>query len=497
MENRTMREVAMRFVSTRGQSPAVLAPEALLLGIAPDGGLYMPDHLPQADWAGLPDDYPALAAALWGLLLPGFSAEELHSAAQAAYGPRFESPEVAPLFSLDGAWVLELFHGPTAAFKDLALTALPPLMAFSRDRLCPEKNILLLTATSGDTGSAAMAGFAGLPRSKALVFYPSGGISPVQEAQMRRMPGDNLLAFAIRGDFDAAQAGVKAAFARALETGPGEGLILSSANSINIGRLMPQLVYYFSAYKRLVSRGALKAGQPLHAVVPSGNFGDILAGLLAKRLGLPLGKLVCASNQNRVLADFLATGRYDRRRQLRLSLSPSMDILVSSNVERLLYLASGGDALQVAGLMRQLESAGHYQLPQGMLANIQQDFLAASATEEDTLAAIQNVWQAQRYVLDPHSAVAWQVYQSLRGQLPPGPVLVLSTASPFKFPGTVLRALGEEVPEGLSAMRKLAEITGLPLPRALAWLEAAPQLRGRVIEPEDIAATALQEARAW
>lgn len=487
----------MRFVSTRGKSPKALAPEALLRGIAPDGGLYLPDTLPQAQWAALPDAYPDLAKALWEPLLPGFTPEEIHTAAQAAYSDRFENPLVAPTRSLGSAFVLELFHGPTAAFKDLALTALPQLIRLARDKAFPGQRILILTATSGDTGAAAMAGFKDLPQTKAVVFYPDGGISAVQEAQMRCMPGRNLQVYGIRGDFDLAQAGVKAAFAQAPGAGLPERLILSSANSINIGRLLPQVVYYFCAYRTLVQSAALMPGELLHVVVPSGNFGDILAALMAKRMGLPLGKLACASNQNRILTDFLTTGRYDRRRDLKRSLSPSMDILVSSNVERLLYLASLGDQELVAGLMRMLREQGHYQLPDDVFRAIQADFLAVSATEEDTLAAIRQAWEEHRYVLDPHAAVAWHAYGQLQTQLTPGKTLVLATASPFKFPGTVLRALGEEAADGLHAMRVLSDKAGLAPPKSLSWLEGAEVLRGKMIEPGDIPATVFQEAKAW
>ena len=488
----------MRFISTRGKSPAVQAPEAVLAGIAPDGGLYSPAQLPALDWQALPADYPALAGEVFARLLPGFPPETLANIARAAYGGLFDSPEAAPAVPVGDAFVLELFHGPTAAFKDLALCVLPRLMAFARDRLEPGRRILILTATSGDTGSAAMAGFRDLPGTRVAVFYPEAGISPVQRAQMRRMPGNNLAAYAIRGDFDAAQAGVKAAFAQAGEAGLPERLLLSSANSINIGRLVPQVVYYISAYKALLRRGALRAGESLHVIVPSGNFGDILAAFLAKRMGLPLGKLVCASNHNRVLTDFLATGRYDRRRPLRLSCSPSMDILVSSNVERLVHLISGGDSALTARLMQELNEAGCYQLPPNILRRIQADFLAVSASEEDTLAAVRQAWEAQRYLLDPHAAVAWHAYLQLKRRLPPGRVLVAATASPFKFPGTVLGALGEAgAPEGLSAMRMLSVKTGLPLPRALAWLTGSGDLRDQLIDPAGIPAAAFQEALTW
>ncbi len=485
----------MRFISTRGRSRPVSAPEAVLSGLAPDGGLYLPDALPALNWQSLPEDYPSLSEAVFCLLLPGYAQEALRGAAREAYTGCFDSPEVTPLRPAGEAHVLELFHGPTAAFKDLALSALPRLMVLARDALKPGQRILILTATSGDTGSAAMAGFRDLPGTRAAVFYPAEGVSPVQRAQMRRMPGENLRAFGIRGDFDAAQAGVKAAFARADEAGLPGGVLLSSANSINIGRLVPQVVYYISAYKTLLGRGALKAGEPLHVVVPSGNFGDILAAYLAKRMGLPLGKLVCASNQNRVLTDFLASGRYDRRRPLRLSLSPSMDILVSSNVERLLYLASGGDSALTARLMQELKEEGCYQLPPAILRRIREDFLAVSVSEEDTRAAIRAAWERQGLALDPHAAVAWHAWERLRPRLASGKALILATASPFKFPQTVLEALGEaHAAPGLCAMRALAEKTGVPLPASLSWLEGAKDLRDQVIDPADILPTAFREA---
>ena len=488
----------MRFISTRGQSAAASAPEAVLRGLAPDGGLYLPDTLPRLDWAALPEAYPALAAAVFQALLPGFAAGALSDIATQAYTHRFDSPRVAPVRPLEDAFVLELFHGPTAAFKDLALSALPRLMTSARDALMPGTRILVLTATSGDTGGAAMAGFAGLPDTRALVYYPEEGISPVQKAQMRRMPGDNLRAFGIRGDFDRAQSGVKAVFAKAQAEGLPERLLLSSANSINIGRLVPQVVYYISAYQDLVRRGALRPGESLHVVVPSGNFGDILAAFLAKAMGLPLGRLVCASNQNRVLTDFLATGHYDARRALRLSISPSMDILVSSNVERLLFYATGGDRGHVARLMRQLKEQGHYQLTGAPLSHVQEHFMATSATEADTRAAIRQVWQQAGYLMDPHAAVAWHGYQQIKAQLPPGKALILATASPFKFTGAVLNALGmPQDKDDVMGLRSLSRHTGLPLPSSLSWLEGAGDLRGQVIEPEAIANTAFQEASQW
>ena len=485
----------MQFISTRGLSPAVSGPEAVLFGIAPDGGLYLPDTLPRLD--GLlygSMDYTELAATVFRALLPGFAGDALDKAARAAYMGPFFSPDVTPLVPVGDDFVLELFHGPTAAFKDLALQALPRLMASAVSELSPGMDTLVLAATSGDTGSAAMKGFQGIPGFRVLVYYPVEGVSAVQKAQMRTMAGSNVRAMGIRGDFDTAQAGVKAAFARADELPP--GIRLSSANSINIGRLIPQIVYYIHACRELLRLGRLKPGGLADFIVPTGNFGDILAGYLAKKMRLPIGTLVCAANANRVLADFMGTGVYDARRALLPTLSPSMDILVSSNLERLLYLASNGDGELVRGLMADLKANGVYRADKALMRAIRRDFSAASVSDVGCLQAIRAVWDAHAYLMDPHTAAAWGAMSEMpeNGR----PRVVLATASPFKFPRAMFRALNLPEPMDEPALpEKLGELTGLPVPASLTGLDLLPVLHQDVIPGNAVADDALKRAASW
>ena len=456
----------------------------------------MPDTLPDLSHLLTGEyDYAGLAGRVFAALLPGFSDAELSAVAHAAYGAQFDSPDIAPLVRVGDCHILELSHGPTAAFKDLALQALPRLMALAREKLGSQDKYLVLTATSGDTGSAAMRGFMDVPGFRVLVYYPRGGVSAVQLAQMTRMEGDNVRAVGIRGDFDEAQAGVKEAFAMDKARLP-QDLRLSSANSINIGRLVPQIVYYIAALRALRKDGALRPGQAADFIVPSGNFGDILAGYLAGRMGLPVGRLVCASNENSVLADFLTTGVYDRRRPLHRTISPSMDILVSSNLERLLYEASGRDAKWVSGLMRQLKEDGHYRVDGETLRRIQEQFAGVSADGAQAMAAIRDVWQRHRYLMDPHTATAWAAQSALAGS--DHPRVILSTASPFKFPGAVLRALGrgEATDEG-SLPEELSAVTGLDIPRSLEGLLDQPLRHPDVIDKGDILDDVLREAESW
>ena len=485
----------MRFISTRGVSPAVSGPEAVLFGIAPDGGLYLPETLPRLDHLlSGPYSYAELAAAVFRALLPGFTGEALDKAARAAYMGPFSSPDVTPLVPVGDDFVLELFHGPTAAFKDLALQALPRLMASAMSELAPGTDTLVLAATSGDTGSAAMKGFQGLPGFRVLVYYPALGVSAVQKSQMRTMSGDNVRAVGIRGDFDAAQAGVKAAFARAPELPP--GIRLSSANSINIGRLIPQIVYYVHACRELTRLGRLKPGGLVDFIVPTGNFGDILAGYLAKQMGLPIGTLVCAANANRVLADFMETGVYDARRKLLPTLSPSMDILVSSNLERLLYLASDGDSGTVRGLMAELQTKGVYRADKALMRAIRLDFSAASVSDAECLQAIRAVWEAHHYLMDPHTAAAWGAMGEMEES--GRPRVVLATASPFKFPRAIFRALGLPAPvEDTALPERLGELTGLSVPASLTGLDLLPVLHQDVIPGAAVSDDALKRAIVW
>ena len=484
----------MRFISTRGLAPAVTAPEAVLEGLAPDGGLYMPDKLPRL-FENKSDgpDYASLAASVFSALLPGFSPNDCARTARDAYGAQFDDPAITPIRQAGDVFVLELFHGPTAAFKDLALQALPRLMALAREKLTPDKKIMVLTATSGDTGSAAMRGFCDLPGFRVLVYYPKDGVSAVQKGLMLTMPGSNLEAVAVLGDFDAAQAGVKAAFQAG---GTPSNLQLSSANSINIGRLVPQVVYYAAACRALVARGAAKPGDLIDFFVPTGNFGDIFAGFLAREMGLPIGQLVCASNANRVLTDFLKTGVYDRRRPLQKTLSPSADILVSGNLERLLFVSSGGDAPLIKGLMDQLTQKGFYQVPENQMQKIREIISADSATDEQTLLVIRDVWETRQTLLDPHTALAWHALRQLQNA-PRRPRVVLATASPFKFPQAMCEALGVRNPPEAHAMEALAEKTGLLPPEPLRGLTQKPVLRDETIWPEDLVSDALGRAMAW
>ena len=480
-----------RFISTRGSAPDLSASAAILQGLAPDGGLYMPDR-PLGDIAPAASYAQTALAVLQAAFGGDYEAEQLRTIAEKAYNAqRFDDERIVPLRRVGDRHVLELFHGPTASFKDLALSVLPPLMAIARQRLAPDREILVLTATSGDTGSATMAGFRDMPGIKVIVFYPEHGVSPVQQAQMQRMAGDNLRAVAIRGDFDQAQRGVKQIFARAQDIAP--QCLLSSANSINIGRLIPQMAYYLHAAHQL-GEGA----KPLFSV-PTGNFGDIFAGALAGQSGLSLSGLVCATNDNRVLKDVLDTGVYDRRRPLHKTLSPSMDILVSSNFERAVYAAAQGDAAHVSGLMTELEREGHMTLPPQVHSRLRASFAVASCTDEQALRTMRAVNERHGYLPDPHTACAWQALDDISGRGAPNqPAVVLATASPYKFPQAALSALGLQVPnDAREQLLSLSRHTGIPMPRALDGLFDQPVLHDEVIDPDDMVAYVQRRATAW
>ena len=470
----------MLYQSTRGGAPAVSSARAVVDGLAPDGGLYVmaPDAIPQLDWrAMLALDYNSIAAKVLSALLPDFNESEAKELVSAAYAGKFSDPRIAPLRAAGDNLFLELFHGPTSAFKDVALCLLPHLMKRSAEKCGNRDDILILTATSGDTGKAALEGFRDVPGIRILVFYPRDGVSAVQKAQMVTQTGKNVKVCAVEGNFDDAQSGVKAIFS-AMPQG------LSSANSINIGRLVPQVSYYFSAYFDAVRLGKIRAGQKLNFSVPTGNFGDILAGYLALRMGLPVGKLICASNANNVLTDFIRTGVYDRRRPFHKTVSPSMDILISSNLERLLYLMSGDSAL-VASLMAQLKEDGHYQVPSDLLEKIQAQFCAYCCDDAGTKAAISRVWSQSAYLCDTHTAVGWQAAQEF-GKAE-GPTVVLSTASPYKFPAAVLSAIGKACDgDEFAMMDTLEDETGVPMPENLRGLKERPVLHRDVVAPADM-----------
>ena len=471
----------MLYVSTRGASPAVSSARAIVDGLAPDGGLYTmgPGEIPSLDWRGLLDlDYSSLASKILSALLPDFSENEAKSLVEAAYRDKFSSaPHIAPLRPAGDELFLELFHGPTSAFKDVALCLLPHLMKRAASISGGADDILILTATSGDTGKAALEGFRDVPGIRIMVFYPRDGVSAVQKAQMVTQRGKNVKVCAVEGNFDDAQSGVKAVFS-AMPEG------LSSANSINIGRLVPQVVYYFSAYFDAVRLGRIRAGDKLNYAVPTGNFGDILAGYLAAEMGLPVGKLICASNANNVLTDFINTGVYDRRRPFHKTLSPSMDILISSNLERLLFLLSGDSAL-VASLMAQLRTEGRYEVPADLLAKIQSRFAAFCCDDAQTKASIARVWRDSGYLIDTHTACGSSAARAFGTEH--GPTVILSTASPYKFPAAVLSAIGAPCGgDEFAMMDALETYTKIPMPENLRGLRERPVLHRDVVAPADM-----------
>lgn len=461
----------MNYQSTRNHRLQASSASAVLEGIAADGGLYIRDDLSTMnfDWKGLlGEDSLTMSARILSALLPDIP--DMETLVKQGYEGKFETDELTPLAQVGDRYVLELFRGPTSAFKDVALSLLPRLITSAKTVCGVDDEIVILTATSGDTGKAALEGFHDVPGTRIIVFYPHGGVSTVQQAQMATQEGSNVCVCAVRGNFDDAQTGVKNIFA-ACQDKDLHGVRLSSANSINIGRLAPQVMYYFRAYADLVKAGRIRVGDTVHYVVPTGNFGDILAGYFAKLMGLPVGKLVCASNANDVLTEFLSTGVYDKRRPFHKTTSPSMDILVSSNLERMLYLLSDGDDAYVAGLMRQLRDEGRYQVTDKMLARLHEIFSCACCDDAQAAEVMGRVWREHGYVCDPHTAVAWHAADAFMAQADGAPVVVLSTASPYKFPAAVLSALGEEPGDDEFAMMdKLSALTGTPIPKNLATL---------------------------
>ena len=492
----------MQYQSTRDKNLKAGSAQAVLNGLAPDGGLYTMPSFDEArfDYREVLDlDTFAMSARILSKLLPDFSEEEMTKLVHDGYAGKFETDHLTPTVSVGEDHILELFRGPTSAFKDVALSMLPRLMTASKEKLGVDDEIMILTATSGDTGKAAMEGFCNVPGTRIIVFYPYGGVSAVQQAQMATQAGENVCVCAVRGNFDDAQTGVKNIFASVGREGllKGKGVSLSSANSINIGRLAPQVVYYYRSYADLVKAGRIRTGDKVDFVVPTGNFGDILAGYFAKEMGLPVGKLVCASNANNVLTDFLRTGRYDRRRPFYKTVSPSMDILVSSNLERLLYLLSGDDKL-VAGLMKSLSEEGAYEVPAEMLAKLHELFWAGCCDDEAAKAAIGKVWKEEHYLCDTHTAVAWDVAQQYKKENPAhNAVVVLSTASPYKFPAAVLEGIGEQAKgDEFDVMEQLHDVTGVPVPKNLASLREREVRHRDVIERDEMLDYVLGKAAA-
>ena len=487
----------MLYQSTRSNH-TVNSLQAILQGIAPDGGLYLPVSLEdlRVDVADLADkSFEEMAAIILRTLFDEFSEAEMADMVHRAYGGKFETEDVTPTVKVGQDYVLELFRGPTSAFKDVALSMLPVLITEAKKKQGITEKILILTATSGDTGKAALEGFHDVDGTGIIVFYPNGGVSAVQKAQMVTQEGNNVTVCAIDGNFDDAQTGVKNTFAACAGMDlKSKGVMLSSANSINIGRLAPQIVYYYKSYCDLVAAGEIKMGDKVNFVVPTGNFGDILAGYFAKCLGLPVNKLVCASNQNDVLTEFLTTGRYDRRRTFHRTNSPSMDILVSSNLERMLYLASGCDCEKIAGYMKQLNEIGEYTVDEDLFAALSETFAAGCCDQDTTLTAIRNTYEKYGYLCDTHTAVAVDVANRFKQSAPEGSVIILSTASPYKFPVSVLSAIGETPDEDeFRVMEQLNERTQVPVPAGLAGLKEKTVLHTDVIAKDAILSYVLKK----
>lgn len=461
----------LHYKSTRDSGVKVTASEAILTGLAPDGGLFVPEYIP-ALTASLDElkkmDYQETAYTVMKQFLTDFTEEELKDCIAKAYDDKFDTESIAPLVKVDDTYYLELFHGATIAFKDMALSILPHLLTTSAKKNQVSNEIVILTATSGDTGKAAMAGFADVEGTKIIVFYPKDGVSRVQELQMTTRKGKNVDVVAIHGNFDNAQSGVKAMFEdRGLAKELSEkGYQFSSANSINIGRLVPQIAYYVYAYAKLLENGEIREGETVNVVVPTGNFGNILAAYYAKEMGIPINKLICASNENKVLFDFLQTGVYDKNREFVLTSSPSMDILISSNLERLIYLLAGEDSKKTKALMEALKRDGKYEISDVMKEKLS-DIIGGYATEEQTAGEIKRVYEKTGYVMDTHTAVASYVCKETckDGKK----CIIASTASPYKFVKSVMTAIDQKYTDTdeLELFEALKEVSKTPIPQAI------------------------------
>lgn len=482
--------------STRNNGIQVKASEAILKGLSDDGGLFVPDHIPALEkslneLAGM--SYKEVAYEVMKLYLTDFTEEELKSCIERAYDSKFDTEVIAPLVNADGAYYLELFHGATIAFKDMALSILPHLMITSAGKNNVKNEIVILTATSGDTGKAALAGFAGVEGTKIIVFYPKNGVSPIQEKQMVTQKGDNTYVVGIHGNFDDAQTGVKKIFAdkELAERMHVQGYQFSSANSINIGRLVPQIVYYVYSYVKLLQEEKIKTGDKINVVVPTGNFGNILAAFYAKNMGLPINKLICASNDNKVLYDFFRTGVYDRNRDFVLTSSPSMDILISSNLERLIYKIAGNDSVKNAELMKMLTGDGKYEITKEMAAQLA-DFYGNYASEKETAETIKALYEETGYIIDTHTAVAACVYHKYTEETKDHtPVVIASTASPFKFTRSVMNAIDEKYDKmtDFELIDELSALANVAVPKAIEEIRTAPVLHDHICDKTEMRRT--------
>ena len=488
--------MSLFYKSTRDDSVKVTASQAILKGLAPDGGLFVPESIPSFD-KSLEElskmSYKEVAYEVMKLMLDDFTEEELKACIDKAYDEKFDTDVIAPLVKADGAYYLELFHGATIAFKDMALSILPHLLITSAKKNDVHNEIVILTATSGDTGKAALAGFADVKGTRIIVFYPKNGVSPIQEKQMVTQKGDNTYVIGIKGNFDDAQTGVKKIFGdKELEKEMAEaGFQFSSANSINIGRLVPQIVYYVYAYTRLLADGEIKAGDKINAVVPTGNFGNILAAFYAKNMGLPINKLICASNENKVLYDFFTTGEYDRNREFVLTTSPSMDILISSNLERLIYRIAGNSAKKNSELMESLKNTGKYEITPEMKAQLS-DFYGNYATEAEDAATIKKLYEDTGYVIDTHTAVAATVYEKYKKETGDDTVTVIaSTASSYKFTRSVMDAIDSKYDSmtDFELVDELSKISNVAVPQAIEDIRTAPVLHDTVCEVNEMSSS--------
>lgn len=486
----------MLYVSTRNEEEKATASQAILKGLAADGGLFVPEKIPTLDLSVeklASMTYQETAYEVMKLFLTDFTEEELKGCIQNAYDEKFDSKEIVPLKKAGDVCFLELFHGATIAFKDMALSILPHLMITAAKKNQIENEIVILTATSGDTGKAALAGFADVKGTKIIVFYPKDGVSPIQQKQMVTQKGDNTFVVGINGNFDQAQTGVKQMFSdkelgKAMETA---GYQFSSANSINIGRLVPQIVYYVYAYAKMVQLGEIKNKEVINVVVPTGNFGNILAAFYAKNMGLPIGKLICASNENKVLYDFFTTGTYDRNREFVLTSSPSMDILISSNLERLIYRIAGNNSEKNQSLMKELQENGSYEITAEMKEQLL-DFYGNYASEEETASIIREVYREHNYIVDTHTGVAAAVYKKYQEETgDTAKTVIASTASPYKFTRSVMSAIDEKYNDkpDFALIDELAVLSGVKVPQAIEDIRTAPVLHKTICEIEEMQTT--------
>ena len=472
--------MAVLYGSTRGNGEKITASMAILKGLAEDGGLFVPDSIPAFDVPLkelLGKSYQEIAYQVMSRFLTDFTEEELRNCINKAYDSKFDTSEIAPLVKKGNSYYLELFHGSTIAFKDMALSILPHLMTTAAKKNGVTNEIVILTATSGDTGKAAMAGFADVEGTRIIVFYPKDGVSPVQEKQMLTQKGENTAVVGIYGNFDDAQTGVKNIFndKEMKEKLESAGFQFSSANSINIGRLVPQIAYYVYAYLKLMEAGEIQEKEQMNVVVPTGNFGNILAAYYAKEMGIPIARFICASNENKVLYDFFRTGCYDRNRAFHLTNSPSMDILISSNLERLIYKIAGNDAEKNRNLMEQLGADGKYEITEEMKGKLQ-EFYGNYANEEETAQTIRQVYEETGYVLDTHTAVGKAVYEKYKKETQDNTKTVIaSTASPFKFTRSVMTAIDKkyESMEDFQLVDELSELAKIPVPQAIEEIRTA------------------------